>query len=169
MLYENDLNSYGIQDFCMKTLKQSAEFNNFITSLSLGTMSYETDTTVDSKHDLPDLPFVSAYAGDERQDERNQEWGHTYEIPLVFGIEDVKEATIEDGVKKFLSPRNIEKVAKKALTIIKNKMSASGINGDYEIQIISADGFRTPSGEEDEINYILSLTFSYLEDINKGC
>ena len=72
-------------------------------------------------------------------------------------------------MRKYTSARNIEKIAKKAILVLKETMQRTGINGDYDIQIISANGTKTATGEADDMNYILSLSFSYLENLQKGC
>jgi hypothetical protein len=176
MLYSTDLNTYDIQDFCAKTLKDSIPFKDFCVSLIGSELNYVTDAIMNDIDKLPDLPYCSVHSGTEDQDLIQQEWGHSYEIVLVFGILDETSSTnknppfaTEDSIKKYTSSRSIEKIAKEALGIIKNKMRSTGISGDHDISIISAQGIKTATGEASDMNYILSLSFNYLNSISKGC
>lgn len=167
MLLDNELDTYDIQDFCVETLQSDVDYQVFCTSLVGGVLNYETDTRIDNFDELPDYPFCVSFAGEEQQDLRVREWGHTYEIGLVFAIEDKKTFVPENSIKKYTDTRSIEKLTKEAIKVIKKKMRKYGVNGDYELTIVAADGEKTPTGEADDINYILSLTFGYLDDINK--
>jgi hypothetical protein len=176
MLYSSDLNVYDIQDFCAETLKNSTTFSTFCNDLIGSELNYETDAVMNNKDELPDLPYCSVHGGTESQDLTQQEWGHSYEVVLVFGIlDEISDSNqnppfiTENGIKKYTSARNIEKIAKEALKVIKAKMSSSGISGDYDISIISANGIKTATGEASDMNYILSLSFNYLNSISKGC
>jgi hypothetical protein len=176
MLYSSDLNTYDIEDFCANTLKNSATFEAFCITEIGAKLNFETDSPMNSFNDLPALPYCTVHGGVEDQDRLQAEWGHPYEIALVFGILDETSSTnknppftIVNGIKKYTSTRNIEKVAKEALKQIQDKMRATGISGDYDISIISAKGIKTATGEASDMNYILSLSFNYLDDIQKGC
>lgn len=176
MLYDSDLTVYDIQDFCADSLKNSAEFSSFCTTTIQATLNFETDAVMNDIDMLPPLPYCTVHGGNENQDLRQPEWGHEYEIVLVFGIADTTSETNPkppfqetNGMRKYTSARNIEKIAKKAILVLKETMQRTGINGDYDIQIISANGTKTATGEADDMNYILSLSFSYLENLQKGC
>lgn len=175
MLYSTDLKVYEIQDFCVETLKNDATFATLCTTELGAELNYQTDAPMNDVDNLPALPYCSAHGGTEEHDLLREEWNHPYEIALVFGIADGTEAeptppsVIENGIKKYTSSRKIELIAKEALKVIKDKMSASGINGDYDISIVSASGLKTPTGEASDMNYILSLNFNYLESISKEC
>ena len=176
MLYNSDLNVYDIQDFCAEALEESATFEAFCISTIGKKLNYQTDAIMNDIDNLPEIPYCSVHGGNENQDLSQQEWGHDYEIALVFGVLDETSDTnmnppyiVENNVKKYTSARNIEKVAKEALKVIKNKMLSNGINGDYDIIIVSAQGIKTATGEASDMNYILSLNFNYLNSISKGC
>ncbi len=176
MLFDNDLDVYVIQDYLATSLKNDTDFITACNTLLGKQLNYVTDAPFNDIDLLPELPYCSLHGGDENQDLRIDAWGHTYEIVLVFGIEDTTSSKNQtppsstvDGIVKYTSSRLIEQLAKEALKSIKGKMSLSGINGDYDIMLISANGVKTPTGEASDMNYILTLTFGYLDDINKGC
>lgn len=176
MLYESDLTLYDIQDFCAETLKNNADFTTYCVSEIGESLNFETDAVLNDEDMLPALPYCSVHSGEEEHNLLQGEWGHEYKIGLVFGISDTTSATdprppstIDSDIKKYTSSRKIENIAKKALLTIKSRMRASGINGDYDIQIVSVSGVKTPTGEADDMNYIMSISFNYLETIQKGC
>lgn len=176
MLYSSDLDTYQIQDFCAETLKNSTDFETFCVGIVGSALNYETDAIMNDIDSLPDLPYCSVHSGNEKQDLREEEWGHGYEIALVFGIKDTTSEddkrppfVIENDIKKYSSSRNIEKIAKEAIKTIKAKMNSTGIKSDYDIQLLSASGIKTATGEASDMNYVLSLNFNYLQSISKEC
>jgi hypothetical protein len=177
MLYESDLKVYDIQDFCVNALKNSTDFENFCISTIGSVLNMETDSILNDIDSMPSLPCLSVLSGEESQDLTMNEWGHKYEIGMVFSIADVTSITnpnppftIDNTIKKYSSSRLLENLVKKAIITIKNKVLSSGINGDYDIALIAANGYKTQTGEYNgEINYVLSLTFNYLQSISKGC
>lgn len=176
MLYESDLEVFDIQDFCVNTLKNSSEFESFCIAEVGSVLNFETDAVLNDIDMLPSLPYCTVHGGTESHDLRSGEWGHDYEIVLVFGITDTTDENNpnppfaeENSIKKYTSTRTIEKIAKKAIAVLKQRMLSSGINGDYDMSIVSAIGQKTATGEADDMNYILTLSFNYLQSISKGC
>jgi hypothetical protein len=176
VLYENDLTVFDIQDFCANTLKNDATFEALCVEKVGSALNFETDAVLNDYDMLPPIPYCSIHAGAESQDLRAGEWNHDYEVAIVLGISDVTSAAdkrspsvTENGIVKYTSIRVVEILAKKAIITIKKRMASSGINGDFDIQLISANGTKTATGEADDMNYILSLTFSYLDTTSKGC
>jgi len=168
MLLDNDLSVYDIQDFCIETLKNSIVFSDFCVATIGSSLNFETDSRMDSQDALPVHPYCVAYAGEEQQDLRVSEWGHTYEIGFEFSIlDDDIEFIVDSDIKKYQATRKLEKVAKKAIEVVKSQMRSSGISGDFELEIVSASGEKSPTGLANDAMYLLALTFAYLDDINK--
>lgn len=176
MLSASDLESYDIQDFCAEALNNSVEFKDFCTTLVGEPLNIETDAILNDIDKLPMLPYCSIHSGESIDDLTQPEWGSPYEIGLVFGISDTvsdinpnSPFVEENGIKKYSSARTVQKISKQAILTIKDEMARTGINGDYNIQIVTASGTTTNTGEAEDMNYILSLTFNYLNSIMKDC
>lgn len=176
MLYSEDLRTYDIQDFCINTLLKDTAFESFCIDTLGSALNYEVDAILNDIDMLPALPYCTAHSGVENQNLLSSEYGHSYDIALIFGISDTTSSedgsppfTVEEGIKKYASQRKVEDIARLAIQTIRNKMRATGVRGDYDIVITDADGKKTATGEAEDMNYILSLRFNYLENISKGC
>jgi len=176
MLYSKDLTIYDIQDFCINTLAKDTVFETFCIDKIGSTLNYEVDAILNDIDMLPALPYCTAHSGIENQNLLSAEYGHSYDIALIFGILDTTSTqdgsppfVVEDSVKKYTSQRKVEDIARLAIQTIQKKMRATGIKGDFEIVITDAEGKKTETGEAEDMNYILSLRFNYLENISKGC
>jgi hypothetical protein len=169
MLYSTDVTIDDILNFCSLSLKNNTDFNTLVNTITGNSMNYVEDGVLNDIDDLPNLPYVSIHAGNEQQDLRIQEWGHIYEIALVFGVADDTGSVVEDGIKKYQPSKKIRQIVKKAVDVLRGTLSREGINGDFEISLISFEGTTTPTGEADDMNYILTLSFGYIDNITKGC
>lgn len=165
MLFKNSLKAYEIQQFCAETLNESASFQAFVLSKTNAPFNYEMDSRVDEDAELPSLPYCCFFAGEQNEDMRQPEWGQTYDIGILFGITDNKTPEVVNGIKRYKEPIWLQKIAQEAVDTIQTTIRQVGIEGNYEMSIIGASGNTTPTGEDDDIQYRLALTFSNLQDI----
>jgi hypothetical protein len=145
-----------IQDFMVREVATSAEFAALATSLGV-TAPFSFYRGADLETDIETLPyFVSYKFNSSSQEDLDPYWM----LQFIVGIDGSAEAEVDgDNVVVYSATDNVEKLAVKALGIIRQGISSGGLNGQCLIRLASANVLITEVGEADDVQAIVTLRF----------
>ena len=147
-----------IQDFVVRQVATSAEFNTLVDSL-LGTpMGFYRGSDLSKAEEQ--LPYFTSYKFNSQDVEgQNSTWLVQYVIAIDGTANPVVDA---DNITLYEESDKVERLATKALDIIRQGLSAGDLGGMCSIRIVDTNILITEIGEADDVQAIVTLR---LEDI----
>lgn len=142
-----------IQDFIVRQVAKSAEFDTLSNTL-LGT-SMDFYRGSDLRGALEQTPYFMSFKFNSQDvEDQNSNWIVQY----IIAIDGTADAVVDaDNITLYEDSDKVERLAVKALDIIREGLSAGDLGGICTIRIVDVNILITEIGEADDVQAIVTL------------
>lgn len=148
-----DITLTDVQDFIVRTVAKSSEFDTLANSLLGSSLSFHRGS--DLSRDVEALPHMIGYKFNSQHIEGDDPFWIVQYIIAIDGTAD--PVTDGDGIVIYEATDKVEQLAVKAFDIIKAELRAGGLGGVCTIRIANVNILITEVGEADDVQAIVTL------------
>jgi hypothetical protein len=152
-----------LEQWAFETLKNSTEFNSLATSLFDENLNYYSSTPIDGE-DMEKLPSVTTFQTGDGAD-ASGEFVETWVLPIAIRVAPNYVPEDYSGVKFWVAPQKLKKLAKKAVNVLSKSAEECGVSS-LDIVAIDAEIMISEIGEvTEDIQASISIAFGRLNSI----
>lgn len=156
-----------LEQWAFEELKNSTEFNSLAVSLFGENLNYYSSTPIDGNiddEDVEKLPSVTTYQTGDGAD-ASGDFVETWVLPISIRVAPNFVPEDYDGVKFWVTPQKLKKLAKKAVNILSKSAEECGVS-NLDIVAIDAEIMISELGEvTEDIQASISIAFGRLNSI----
>jgi len=142
-----------IQDFIVRQVKNSADFDTLSNSLISASLVFYRGS--DLSKAVEATPYFIGYKFNS-QDIENQD--SSWVVQYVIAIDGTAKPIVDgDGITLYEDSDDVEKLAVKALDIIREGLSAGDLGGICTIRVVDTNILVTEIGEANDVQAIVTL------------
>ena len=142
-----------IQDFIVREVATSPDFAAYATTIIGQGLNFYKGS--DLSHDDEVLPYFVAHKFNSDEKDNEDSSGI---LQFIIAIEEDEEAIVDsDGITVFQATDNVEKLAIKAVQVIKAGLRSGSLDGRCDLRISGINILPTEVGEADDVQVIVTL------------
>jgi len=141
-----------VQDFLVRHVKSSSEFDTLCNTLIGSSLNFFRGADLRRDEDTPH--FTSYKFNSQKNDGEDSEWT----VQFVIGIDGDAEPVVDgDGITIYEATDNVEKLAVKALDIVREGLLDGSLGGICTLRVASENILITEVGEAKDVQAIVTL------------